>query len=350
MCNLIRIFCLTVCLWPISALALVNINTASLDELDTLPGVGPSTASKIVSARPFSSASEIQNVQGIGGPGSKTYEDIIGLITVSGSTVVPKEEEEVTVKSSSDSDTKTAEKKVYLPVAGLVLYAPDIAYVNQAVSFKAEPKSGTNDRLVRYTWNFGDGNTSEQSNPKHTYRYPGQYIVIVESYYLKETKIARHEIEVLPVSISVKGNSDGSITLKNNGDEEVDLVGMSVGDFVFPKYSFLMAGESITISPSVSSYVALYDQMGEVVATPASEPRAHSPASPSKATVVKSETVIESTIDDSETLIGPVAEASEGNLQTATAVNSGSKDEYWPYLGLLVLIGFGFLSLFSFKN
>lgn len=50
--------------------ALVNINTADAAALDTLPGVGPSTADKIVADReangPFSSADDLGRVAGIG--------------------------------------------------------------------------------------------------------------------------------------------------------------------------------------------------------------------------------------------------------------------------------------------
>ena len=62
---------------------LLNLNTASAAELEALPGIGPTTAQKIVDYReqngPFINAEDIINVSGIG-PG--TYERIKDLITV----------------------------------------------------------------------------------------------------------------------------------------------------------------------------------------------------------------------------------------------------------------------------
>ena len=63
---------------------LIDINIASQAELETLPGIGPTTAQKIIEYReangPFVSTEDIINVPGIG-PG--TYERIKDLITVS---------------------------------------------------------------------------------------------------------------------------------------------------------------------------------------------------------------------------------------------------------------------------
>src|SRR5215213_1666005 len=62
---------------------LININTASIAELDTLPGIGPSTAQKIIDYReqngPFVSIEDIVNVPTIG---PVTYDKIKDLITV----------------------------------------------------------------------------------------------------------------------------------------------------------------------------------------------------------------------------------------------------------------------------
>lgn len=61
---------------------LININTASADELKTLNGIGDAMAGRIIefrSANPFKSIEDIMSVEGIG---SKTYEKIKDQITV----------------------------------------------------------------------------------------------------------------------------------------------------------------------------------------------------------------------------------------------------------------------------
>ena len=54
----------------IGARELVNVNTATADELEQLPGIGPALAKAIVDYRtehgPFRSAEELTNVRGIG--------------------------------------------------------------------------------------------------------------------------------------------------------------------------------------------------------------------------------------------------------------------------------------------
>ncbi|HEX7353738.1 MAG TPA: ComEA family DNA-binding protein [Mycobacteriales bacterium] len=66
-----------------AASALVNINTASADQLDALPHIGPATAAKIIDWRArhgaFTSVRQLQQVPGIG---PSTYEDIAPLVTV----------------------------------------------------------------------------------------------------------------------------------------------------------------------------------------------------------------------------------------------------------------------------
>lgn len=62
---------------------LVNINEADIKELDSLPGVGEATATKIINHREengkFKAIEEIKNVNGIG---DKKYENIKDMITI----------------------------------------------------------------------------------------------------------------------------------------------------------------------------------------------------------------------------------------------------------------------------
>lgn len=63
--------------------AKININTATVTELETLPGIGPAKAEAIVKYREekgnFKSAEDLKNVQGIG---DKMYEKISSEIEV----------------------------------------------------------------------------------------------------------------------------------------------------------------------------------------------------------------------------------------------------------------------------
>ena len=63
--------------------AMVNINTATAEELDTLPGVGPVTAQKILDWRgsngAFTSVDELLEIDGIG---EKTLADLAPHVTL----------------------------------------------------------------------------------------------------------------------------------------------------------------------------------------------------------------------------------------------------------------------------
>lgn len=56
----------------------INLNTATATELETLPGIGPSKAAAIIANRPYSTVDDLERVPGIG---ARTLEQLRPLVT-----------------------------------------------------------------------------------------------------------------------------------------------------------------------------------------------------------------------------------------------------------------------------
>jgi competence protein ComEA len=73
-----------------SALAAINLNTATRDELVALPGIGPAKAQAILDYRTahgsFKSVEEVKDVKGIG---AKRFEKLKGELAVTGVSTKP---------------------------------------------------------------------------------------------------------------------------------------------------------------------------------------------------------------------------------------------------------------------
>ncbi len=94
--------------WSFNAQAVVNINTATAEQLESLNGIGPAKAEAIVEYRKkngnFKSVDDLNNVPGIG---DKTMAKLRPELTINGTTSAPA----APAQASSNSSSSTAASK-----------------------------------------------------------------------------------------------------------------------------------------------------------------------------------------------------------------------------------------------
>lgn len=262
--NFFLLFLLLAALAPahlLFAAELVNINTADIAELETLPGVGPSIAQSIIDNRPYASIQEVSRANGIGEPGSSSYEKIKDLITVSGSS-----DAQTAATSSTQTQTSAAmqaESQTQASGAGpptlTVRITADSRSVAGGGSYFSAVAYGTEDTLLpaaRFIWNFGDGATAEGIKVFHAYAYPGRYAVFVTASYNYSAGIDRVTVEAVSAAVSLEASGDGSLLIRNDSKKEVNIGLWSLVDmgktYVLPEGTIVLAGEGVRFAAAIT--------------------------------------------------------------------------------------------------
>ncbi|MBB3699913.1 PKD repeat protein/arylsulfatase A-like enzyme [Flammeovirga yaeyamensis] len=162
----------------------------------------------------------------------------------------------LTVQNAGGESTETKEN--FVTVIEEPLEAP-------IADFEADPTTGKGELTVQFTdlsigeivswfWNFGDGNTSEEQNPKHTYTEVGQYDVS-----LKVSNEAGDDTKLMEDMITVESDAPTSAELDrlnikifpNPAQHEVNVVGPNI--------------ESVSIFNSLGQLVKTIDHQGDGV-------------------------------------------------------------------------------------
>jgi hypothetical protein len=129
-----------------------------------------------------------------------------------------------------------------------------IAYVGAPIEFKASykiPKS-MESNTRKFDWSFGDGLSGAGEKVTHTYKYGGEYSVVLNSESGDKHAVSRTVVKVLSPNLALAVSSSGDIEISNRGNTEINLGLWKLRDtsneFIFAQDSIVGAGKVITLS------------------------------------------------------------------------------------------------------
>lgn len=127
----------------------------------------------------------------------------------------------------------------------------DVLFEAKALGIKKEPLQN-----ARYLWNFGDGASGEGKNIKHVYKYPGNYIAVLDVSSGQYSVSDKINVKIIPNKLEIIEAGNDFVKFKNGSDAAVDVSGWFVKEgqniFTFPANSFIGAGAELVISSDVS--------------------------------------------------------------------------------------------------
>lgn len=345
--------------------ALININTADATLLDTLPGIGPSKATAIITYRnehgPFVKIEDIQNVSGIG---PSTYADIKSLITV-GETTLPESSSSTTTTATTTATTNSvggAPEYIPIPTLRIITSGDRTVSAGADTPFTVVVYDGKgnkrDDALV--IWSFGDGMQRTGASVYHAYYYHGEYIAVAHvSTPDGGNKLVESIITVKDASIKITSVSERGISLTNNSSRILDLslwrLSMGGKEFKIPVGTQILAVRTILFPSQIiqlpigDSAVLLYPS-GEVAAMyPAMQPSVPA-VSYGKVQEVEQITSTNANIQTNEEGVRAPAAATDlaaaGAALPATPEKSGSifsSPWFFGLIGVIALAGAAFI-------
>jgi hypothetical protein len=128
-----------------------------------------------------------------------------------------------------------------------------LGFVGTPLSFEAKVKKPKDlaSVSVSHRWSMGDGSQKVGQFISHSYLYPGDYIVILNSEYGVERAVSKIKVRIVSPQVSLREANQSFIELGNDGTDELNLGGWALetpsGRFVIPQDTIVLSRGSIRL-------------------------------------------------------------------------------------------------------
>lgn len=127
-----------------------------------------------------------------------------------------------------------------------------MAYVGAPIVFSDEavviPKESEG-QSVKFVWSFGDGSVAEGKKVSHTYKFAGDYVVVLNASLPDLSAVSRTSVKVVNPSVVISNVSGDLVEVWNKGAFEINLNGWLIstdrGKFIFPQDTIITPNKKI---------------------------------------------------------------------------------------------------------
>lgn len=120
--------------------------------------------------------------------------------------------------------------------------------------FQATIKKNTTEAGLELEWSFGDGYVAVGPLVSHTYKYPGEYVVVLSARTGDIFSVSRLKVKVSEANLEVKDGGD-YLEIVNNGSSEINLFNWKIENngrgFVFQPNTIILPYSSLKLDKSL---------------------------------------------------------------------------------------------------
>ena len=216
----------------------------------------------------------INNGGGAGTTTDFTISTSTATSTASTTVIVPANPDVISVHYNQESlSNYNGPKNIFEVFAG----RDRISHVNSPVSFEAKYNSSLDqiNMTPNYTWTFGDGGIGTGDDVIHTYKYAGEYNVVLNANLGKLISISRVKVKILKPDLLVSVLNDGAVEIYNKGNSEINLYSFSLKSqnltYSFPIDTIISANKTVTFPveylkiPTLGNQITLIDASGLIL-------------------------------------------------------------------------------------